>query len=245
MDTEKQPPENAWIDKMSIQDATQVMLINHQDAFLAVHKALPQINKVIEKIFAKLENSDEARLIYAGAGTSARIAVQDAVELYPTFGWPKNRIAFMFAGGNKAILTSVEGAEDKSEDVKSIGKKICITSKDVLIGLAASGNTPYTKECIKFAKAKNAITVAISNNKNGKILKEADYNIFLDTGFEIIAGSTRLKAATAQKICLNIISSMIMTKFGFVKNGLMTHFIASNRKLKKRKLIVSRLTKNN
>ena len=244
MDTEKQPPENIWIDKMSIPNATEVMLINHQDAFSAVHKALPQINIVIEKIFAKLEGSDNGRLIYAGAGASARIAVQDAVELYPTFGWPKNRIAFMVAGGTKAILTSVEGAEDKSEDVKVNGNKICITSKDVLIGLAASGNTPFTEECIKFAKTKNAITVAISNNKNGKILKEADYNIFLDTGFEIIAGSTRLKAATAQKICLNIISSVIMTKFGFVKNGLMTHFIASNKKLKKRKLNVSRLTEN-
>ena len=116
--------------------------------------------------------------------------------------------------------------------------EINLSSNDILIALAASGNTPFTRECLIHSNLKNSLSIAISNNKEGLILKEADHGIVLDTGYEIIAGSTRLKAATAQKICLNILSSMIMTKLGFVKNGLMTHFIPSNQKLKKRKIEV-------
>ena len=182
-------------------------------------------------------------LIYAGAGTSIRIAVQDAVELYPTFGWPRDRIAFMIAGGSEAILNSVEGAEDDINQVQEICNKLALTENDVVIGLAASGNTPFTKKCIKLSRKNKCLSVAISNNKNGEILQESNLGIFLDTGYEIIAGSTRLKAATAQKICLNIISSMLMTKMGFVKNGLMNNFLASNKKLKQRKINFLKLLK--
>ncbi len=245
METENQPPKNLWIDKMSLENATRFMLENQSEAFSAVNKSLPEINKVINKIFISLKKNNKSRLVYAGAGTSARIAVQDAVELYPTFGWPKERIAFMIAGGEKAILSSVEGAEDNIMDVSRVGKEIEVSKNDILIALAASGNTPFTSECIRFCKEKKAITIAVSNNKNGNILKLADYSILLDTGYEMIAGSTRLKAATAQKICLNIISSMLMTKLGFVKNGLMTNFIPSNKKLISRKTKVIKLINEN
>lgn len=235
MNTELQPPKNLWIDKMSIIDATQVMLDNQAQSISAVEQALPQINIVISKIYNKLKNNQKSRLIYAGAGTSARIGLQDAAELYPTFGWPKSRIGFMIAGGQDAILTSIEGAEDNVLDPYDISKNINLSENDIVIAIAASGNTPFTRECIVSSNLRNSLSIAISNNKEGLILKEADLGIVLETGYEIIAGSTRLKAATAQKICLNIISSMIMTKLGFVNNGLMTHFVASNIKLKKRK----------
>ena len=241
MNTETQSPEELWVDKMSTIDATQVMLDNQAISILSVQKALPQINRVVDEIFNRLKENKKSRLIYAGAGTSARIAVQDAVELYPTFGWPKKRIGFMIAGGKKAIMSSVEGAEDNITDVPNIAEKIKLSKDDIVIALAASGNTPFTKECIRYAQSKRALSIAISNNTNGKILQLADLKIILDTGFEVIAGSTRLKAGTSQKICLNIISSMIMTKLGFVKNGLMTHFITSNKKLKIRKRKVFKL----
>ena len=245
MDTENQPPKHLWIDKLSQDKATKLMLENQSEAVLAVKKSLPDINKVINKIFKCLKTNHKSRLIYAGAGTSARIAVQDAVELYPTFGWPKKRIAFMVAGGKKAILSSVEGAEDNTMYACRVGEELKVSQSDILIALAASGNTPFTSECIRYCKAKKAVTIAISNNKNGNILKLADYSILLDTGYEMIAGSTRLKAATAQKICLNIISSMLMTKLGFVKNGLMTNFIPSNKKLISRKTKVIKLLNEN
>ena len=235
MNTENQAPKKLWIDKMSTYDATKVMLDNQEESISSVQKALPQINIVVDKIFNILKENKKSRLIYAGAGTSVRIAVQDAVELYPTFGWPKNRIAFMIAGGEKAIINAVEGAEDDIKEPSIIGNKINLSNNDIVIALAASGDTPFTLECIRYSKLQKALSIGISNNKNGKILNESDYGIILDTGFEVIAGSTRLKAGTAQKICLNIISTMIMTKLGFVKNGLMTHFIVSNQKLKKRK----------
>ena len=235
MKTEKQPPKEFWIDKMSISKATKVMLDNQVGSITAVEKELPQINSVVDSIFKKLKTNSLSRLIYAGAGTSARIALQDATELYPTFGWPKNRIDFMIAGGLEAIISSKEGAEDDVLTPSVLAKKIDLSNNDILIGVAASGNTPFTNACLIEGSKRKSLTIAISNNIKGSILKNADYGIILDTGYEIIAGSTRLKAATAQKICLNIISSMIMTKLGFVKNGLMTHFIAGNQKLKKRK----------
>ena len=235
MNTEQQPPKYLWIDKMSTSEAIKAMLKNQAESFNAVEKALPEINNVIEKITQKLKKNVNSRLIYAGAGTSARIGLQDAVELYPTFGWPRNRINFIIAGGLESLTKSVEGAEDDIVSPHIISKDIELSKNDILIALAASGNTPFTRECIINSNKKKALSVAISNNSEGIILKEADYSILLDTGYEIIAGSTRLKAATAQKICLNIISSMIMTKLGFVKNGLMTNFIPLNEKLKKRK----------
>ncbi len=241
MKTEKQPPKKFWIDTMSISKATKIMLDNQEESIFAIEKELPQINLVVSAIYKKLNKNSSSRLIYAGAGTSARIALQDAAELYPTFGWPKNRIDFMIAGGFEAIITSKEGAEDDIITPSILAQKINLSNNDILIGVAASGNTPFTNSCLVEAIKRKSLTIAISNNKNGSILKNSDYGIILDTGYEIIAGSTRLKAGTAQKICLNIISSMIMTKLGFVKNGLMTHFIPGNQKLKKRQSKILKL----
>ena len=175
-------------------------------------------------------------MIYAGAGTSGRIGVQDGVELLPTFGWPKKRLDFIIAGGNIAILKSIENAEDDVSQATDTILKKSVSSEDVVIALAASGNTPvFTCKVLEEASKKGALTVGISNNPNGNLLKFANSKIILDTKEEIIAGSTRLKAGTAQKICLNIISSMVMTKMGRVKNGIMSHMIPVNEKLRQRK----------
>ena len=134
-----------------------------------------------------------------------------------------------------AVTQTIENAEDDIIHAKSMCKDFLINSEDVVIGLAASGNTPFSLEVMRLASLSNSLTIAISNNPLGLIMNEADYSIILNTGPEVILGSTRLKAGTAQKICLNMISSYVMIKFGRVKNGEMTHLIASNDKLKLRK----------
>ena len=179
------------------------------------------------------------RIIYAGAGTSARIGLQDGVELLPTFNWPKERVDFIIAGGNEAILNAVENAEDDMmEATKDTSKKL-INSEDVVIGLAVSGNTPYTCKVLEESNKKGALTIAISNNPKGEILNFGQCQIILNTREEVISGSTRLKAGTAQKICLNIISSMVMAKMGRVKNGIMSHMVPTNEKLRQRKLRIN------
>jgi N-acetylmuramic acid 6-phosphate etherase len=161
--------------------------------------------------------------------------VQDGVELFPTFNWPKERLDFIIAGGPNALLNAVENAEDDTHSAEKIVEDKFISHEDVVIGVAASGNTPFTCRVLERAKNQNALTISISNNSRGKILKYGNHKIILDTKAEVIAGSTRLKAGTAQKICLNIISSMVMVKMGRVKNGMMNEMVPTNEKLRLRK----------
>ena len=146
----------------------------------------------------------------------------------------KKRVDFLIAGGFDALLKSIENAEDNLNNASENFKDLKINRKDVVIGIAASGNTPYTCRVLELSQKVNALTVAISNNKFGNLFLHSDFQLFLDTRQEILAGSTRLKAGTAQKICLNIISTMIMTKLGFVKKGMMVNMVPMNDKLKKR-----------
>jgi N-acetylmuramic acid 6-phosphate etherase len=236
---------NKYIDQLSNQKAIDVMLNSHAESILVIRSVVPEIDKAITVILEKLKKYKNSRLVYVGAGTSGRIAVQDAVELYPTFGWPKHRIAFLIAGGIKSLTKSIEGAEDNRRSSKLMISKNKITRNDVVIGLAASGNTPFTVDCIERAKIKGALTIGIGNNSQGLLQKQSDISINLLTGAEIVAGSTRLKAGTAQKICLNIISTLLMTRLGFVKNGLMINLIASNQKLIQRKVLIQKLINTN
>ena len=146
---------------------------------------------------------------------------------------------FIIAGGIQALLKAVENAEDNINLAENIVAEKLICHEDVVIGLAASGNTPFTCKVLEKAKFNKALTVAISNNPKGKILKYGDHKIILNTKEEVIAGSTRLKAGTAQKICLNIISSMVMVKMGKVKNGIMNEMIPTNKKLRLRKKLIN------
>ena len=226
--------EKIKIDHLEMSDAILKMLQNQQKAFSAIKKVINEIGKVVEITYEHLCKSKNGRLVYVGAGTSGRIAVQDGAELNPTFSWPYNRLAFVIAGGKEALLKSVENAEDDVEGSNLSIKKLNINDKDVIIALAASGNTPFTCNFVKKAKEKKALTIGISNNANGMLTKYSDLKIVLDTGAEVIAGSTRLKAGTSQKICLNIISTMLMIKFKRVKNGYMSHLKATNKKLRDR-----------
>ena len=228
------------IDHLSIGKGITLMVNEQKDAAMAVKNVTDSIELAINQIYEHLMIHNEGRLIYAGAGTSGRIGVQDGVELLPTFNWPDNRLDYIIAGGNKAILKAVENAEDNIIAAKEAISKKFINSNDVVIGLAASGNTPFTCKVLEEANKKGALTIAISNNPNGDILKFGHTKIILDTQEEVISGSTRLKAGTAQKICLNIISSMVMIKMGRVKNGFMSHMVPTNEKLRNRKLRINK-----
>ena len=228
------------IDHMNVSEGISLMIQEQRDASIEVEKASKSIEITIDAIFRHLISNPKGRLIYVGAGTSARIGIQDGVELFPTFNWPKERLDFIIAGGPQALLKAVENAED---DIKMAEKNVSeklICNKDIVIGLAASGNTPFTCKVLEKAKVQNALTVAISNNDKGKILTFGDHKIILNTKQEVIAGSTRLKAATAQKICLNIISTMVMVKMGRVENGLMKNMVPTNQKLRDRKIFINK-----
>lgn len=236
--TETLPKFDQYIDILDNDTALSLMLDNQAEAIDAIRESLPSINQAVTKIVKTLSQNKKSKLIYVGAGTSGRIAVQDGVELYPTFGWPKKNINFIIAGGYKALTKSIEGAEDLSNENSKIIVKNKIKNIDVVIGLAASGSTKFTVEIIKHAKAIGAMTIGISNNKNSMLEKTSDIPILLNTGMEIVAGSTRLKAGTAQKICLNLISTLVMTRLGNVKNGMMNNMVVTNQKLEKRKKII-------
>ena len=228
------------IDHLSVGKGITLMVNEQKNAAMAVKNVTDSIELAINQIYERLMLHNEGRLIYAGAGTSGRIGVQDGVELLPTFNWPNSRLDYIIAGGNEAILKAVENAEDNIWAAKEAISKKLINLNDVVIGLAASGNTPFTCKVLEEAGKKGALTIAISNNPDGYILKFGHVRIILDTQEEVISGSTRLKAGTAQKICLNIISSMVMIKMGRVQNGIMSHMVPTNEKLRHRKLRIDK-----
>ncbi|MDA7579132.1 N-acetylmuramic acid 6-phosphate etherase [Alphaproteobacteria bacterium] len=238
--TERTYKKSKPIDHLSSIEAIALMIKEQKDASIGVYKAMKSIEIATDKIYEHLKSSPKGRLIYAGAGTSGRIGVQDGVELLPTFSWPQKRLDYIIAGGKKAILKSIENAEDDTQQAIDKILKKSVNSQDVVIALAASGNTPFTCKILEEAKKTGALTIGISNNPNGNLLKFADGKIILDTKEELIAGSTRLKAGTAQKICLNIISSMVMIKMGRVKNGKMSHMLPTNQKLRDRKIRIDK-----
>lgn len=201
-------------------------------AVAAIATSLPAIAEAVAAAVPRLEAG--GRLIYAGAGTSGRIGVQDGAELTPTFDWPEERLGFAIAGGDEAILHAVENAEDSVDDGTEAMRRAAIGTNDVVIGLAASGRTPYTLAAIGEAKARGALTLGIANNRGSALLRTADLGILIETGEEVVAGSTRMKAGTAQKIVLNLFSTLLMIRLGRVYRGLMVHMRATNAKLRHR-----------
>jgi N-acetylmuramic acid 6-phosphate etherase len=234
--TEDVPEASAWLDQLDTREALGIMLKSQRQAADAVENAMDAITKVAEVVAKRLGESQTGRLIYAGAGTSARIGVQDGVELPPTFGWPPERLAYLIAGGREALMRSVEGAEDNAQSAKTDVDALNITSADIVIGLAASGRTTYTIAALDVARQGGALTIGIANNRDTPLLAVAEYPILIETGGEALAGSTRLKAGTAQKMTLNLISTFVMARLGRVSNGLMVAMSPSNAKLRERKL---------
>ena len=237
--TETLPTPDQYIDLLDNNVALSLMLSNQSEAIEAVRQSLPSIEKAVSEIFNTLSNNKKSKLIYVGAGTSARIAVQDGVELYPTFNWPKKRVSYIIAGGDMALTRSIEGAEDLENEKVEYLVKSKIRDIDVVIGLAASGSTKFTVKIIKLAKSLGALTIGVSNNENSILEKASNIPILLNTGMEIVAGSTRLKAGTAQKICLNLISTLVMARLGNVKNGMMNNLVVTNVKLKNRRKLIN------
>jgi N-acetylmuramic acid 6-phosphate etherase len=210
-------------------------------AVAAVHAARPALERAALAIEERLRAG--GRLVYAGAGTSGRLAVQDGAELMPTFSWPSERLLLLMAGGEDALLRAVEGAEDASEQAAALIYQHRIDDKDALIAVAASGSTPFTLACLREAAACGALTVGIANNVDTPLLNEADHPVWLDTGAEPIAGSTRMKAGTAQRVALTLLSSLVMIRLGRVYEGLMVDVQPSNRKLVRRsEAILAQLT---
>ncbi len=208
------------------------MIEGQFSAVAAVRAARPAIERATLAMEARLK--DVGRLIYAGAGTSGRLAVQDGAELMPTFSWPPERLVLLIAGGQDALIQAVEGAEDDVKNAHALIKSHGIGASDVLIAVAASGTTPFTLACLRGAKAKGALTVGIANNAGTPLLAEAHHSIFLETGAEPIAGSTRMKAGTAQRITLSLLSSLLMIRLGRVYDGMMVDVQPTNRKLAQR-----------
>jgi N-acetylmuramic acid 6-phosphate etherase len=210
-------------------------------AVAAVRAARDAIERATRALESRL--SERGRLIYAGAGTSGRLAVQDGAELMPTFNWPSERLAMLIAGGTEALLQAVEGAEDEAAKAAELIVRHKVSADDALIAVAASGTTPFTVTCLREAGRRGALTIGIANNPGTPLLDESGHPIFLDTGPEPIAGSTRMKAGTAQRIALNLISSLLMIRLGRVYKGLMVDVQATNIKLaRRREAIVRRLT---
>jgi len=202
-------------------------------ALASVKPALASIEAAAVGAAERLRHSN-GRLIYVGAGTSGRLAVLDSVELLPTFGWPAERLLYLLAGGEKALVRSAEAAEDETADAQRQIAEAKVGPSDVFIGVAASGTTPFTIAAAKAARDRGAFTVGLANNPGTPLLEAAEVGVLLDTGPEVIAGSTRMAAGTAQKVALNLFSSLLMLRLGRVYSNLMVGVQATNAKLVRR-----------
>jgi N-acetylmuramic acid 6-phosphate etherase len=232
MRTEDINPQYVELDTWSTAEMVAAMHEEQLAAAAAVRGALDAITAAVEDAVPALQRG--GRIIYAGAGTSGRIGVQDGSELPPTFDWPTERVVFAMAGGFDALTRSSEGAEDSAEAGEKVMTEARVGANDVVIGLAASGTTPFTIGVLRAAKAAGAVTIAVANNPGAPLFEVARHRILVETGSEVIAGSTRMKAGTAQKIVLNLFSTAVMVRMGRVYRGLMVDMRARNAKLRRR-----------
>lgn len=230
--TELRNPRTMNLDEMSTLDILRTMNQEDESVLEAIDKQLSNIEKAVQ--FAIESFNNKGRLIYIGAGTSGRLGILDAVECVPTFGTDPEMVQGLIAGGNQAIYEAVEGAEDDAELGKNDLRRVQLTDKDTVIGIAASGRTPYVIGALKYANSIQAKTVSISCNHNAEMSKYSDLAIELETGPEVLTGSTRLKAGTSQKIVLNMISTASMVGIGKVYQNFMVDLKPTNEKLEER-----------
>ena len=229
--TEKRNPKTQNLDQMSTGEFLTIMNEEDGKVAAAIKETLPDVEKAVKIIIKNLKNG--GRIIYMGAGTSGRLGVLDAVECSPTFG-TTDEVQGIIAGGEGAFVKAVEGAEDSKELAEKELKKLNIGKNDTIAGIAASGRTPYVIGGLEYARRVGADTVSISCNKNAEISKYADAAIEVDCGPEVLTGSTRLKAGSAQKMILNMISTASMVGVGKVYGNLMVDVRATNEKLVER-----------
>jgi N-acetylmuramic acid 6-phosphate etherase len=242
MRTEQIDPRYVDLDSWSATEMIAAMYEGQLEAVAAVRGALAAIVSAVEDAVPALQRG--GRIVYAGAGTSGRIGVQDGVELTPTFDWPADRLVFAMAGGLDALVRSAEQAEDNEAAGAQAVADAKIGVNDVVIGVAASGTTPFTIGALRASTAAGAVTIAVANNPGAPLFQVARHRIMADTGSEIVAGSTRMKAGTAQKIVLNLFSTAVMVRMGRVYRGLMVDMQARNAKLRRRaEAIVSKIVR--
>lgn len=234
--TERRNPRSAALDTLSALEIARI--INREDGKIApaVRRALPQIARAVEMIAAALRRG--GRLIYVGAGTSGRIAALDAAECPPTFNTSPRQVQYVIAGGSRALGAAVEANEDSSELGRRDLRKKAPGANDVVVGLAASGRTPYTVAALEYARARGAKTVAVTCNPGSELAKAAHITIVTEVGPEAVAGSSRMKAGTAQKMVLNMLSTGAMARLGYVLGNLMVNVHLKNSKLKERGLAI-------
>ncbi|MGI8641511.1 MAG: N-acetylmuramic acid 6-phosphate etherase [Pyrinomonadaceae bacterium] len=232
--TEQENPRTTKIDKLPTLEA--IRLINDEDKLVAaaVEKILPEIAASVDKIVERLKNG--GRLFYVGTGTSGRLGVLDASEIPPTFGVSYNLIQGVIAGGYDALYKATESSEDDKDAGKIDLQNRALDEKDAVIGIAASGRTPYTIGAVEYAKSLGCFTACLTCVPDSAITKVAEIAIVPIVGAEVIAGSSRMKAGTAQKMVLNMISTVAMIRLGYVKGNRMTNVKSSNAKLKERSL---------
>lgn len=229
------------LDKMSVNEL--LVNMNREDRTVpdAVEKAIPQIEKLVQAIVQKMQNG--GRLFYIGAGTSGRLGVLDASECPPTFGVPKNLIIGIIAGGDTALRNSVESAEDNHLQGWHDLKAFDVDAADIVVGIAASGTTPYVIEGLKKCRSEGIATACITCNPQSLLAEVSDFPVEIVTGPEFVTGSTRMKAGTAQKLALNMISTAVMIQMGRVLDNIMVDMQLSNHKLIDRgiKMIMNQL----
>ena len=232
MNTEALDARYLDLDLWPTELAVEAMLEGQLAAIAAVQSQTAAIAQAAEAAAARL--GDSGRLVFVGAGTSGRLAVQDGTELYPTYSWGPERLVFLMAGGSGALTEAVEGAEDDVEAGRAAIAAHRIGATDVVIGVAASGRTPYTVAAIEQARTAGALTIGVANNPGSVLLEKAEHAVLVKTGSEVVAGSTRMKAGTAQKAVLNLLSTAIMIRLGLVYQGRMVAMRISNAKLLQR-----------
>ncbi len=213
-----------------------VRLINREDRKVAeaVARELPRIAAAVEAIVLAIRRG--GRLIYVGAGTSGRLALLDAVELPPTYGIATNVVIALIAGGKKAVTGAVEGAEDSASNAVRDLRAIKLDHRDVVLGIAASGTTPYVLSALQFARHRRAETIALTANRHSPLAKLASISIAPEVGSEVVTGSTRMKAGTSQKMVLNMLSTAAMVRLGHTYENLMIDLVMNNKKLTDRGL---------
>lgn len=232
--TEQPHPLHAALDGYDTPALLQALIGDQALAAAAVLAAAPALAQAVDAAVPRLRAG--GRIVYVGAGTSGRLGVLDAVELHPTFSWPRDRAPALLAGGLGAMFQAVEGAEDDAAQGAADLRALVPTLHDTVLLLAASGSTPYALGAARAAREAGALTVGIVNNPGAALAAACEIGVVLDTGPEVISGSTRLKAGTAQKIALNSFSSAVMVKLHKVHGNLMVDLRASNAKLRQRAL---------
>ena len=230
--TEQRNPNSMHVDSLSALEIVQLMNEEDKQVPLAIEKCLPQIAQAVECIVAAFQQG--GRLIYIGAGTSGRLGVLDASECPPTFGVSPEMVKGIIAGGERALRHPIEGAEDSKEQAVIDLQTIQFSSKDVLVGIAASGRTPYVVGALEYAKSLGSATVSIASNPNSAMANIVDIAIDTVVGPEVLTGSSRLKSGTAQKLVLNMLTTASMILMGKCYQNLMVDVQASNEKLKAR-----------